>query len=56
MSHHRLLCGYCGTIISQCRCMSAAKTTTYGTCTECAKKHGDCYDEGSADLVKESST
>jgi len=34
--HYTEVCGKCGTVISQCRCMSPNKTTRIGLCDECA--------------------
>lgn len=33
--HSRTVCKECDKIISQCRCMSKDKTTTYDTCDAC---------------------
>lgn len=35
MSHFKVVCDKCGTIIEQCRCPSQDKTTTYETCKKC---------------------
>lgn len=35
--HYTELCSKCGTVISQCRCMSPHKEIRYGLCPECAK-------------------
>lgn len=38
MSHFKVICEKCGTVISQCRCMSCDKTTTYEICDKCKKQ------------------
>ena len=36
--HFTELCSKCGTVISQCRCMSENKEIRYGICSECASQ------------------
>lgn len=38
MSHYKIVCNLCSTVISQCRCMSGDKTTTYELCNACKSK------------------
>lgn len=43
--HFKVVCKDCGTIITQCRCPSLEKPTSYATCVKCASKwksrHGE---------------
>ena len=36
--HFKRICGHCGKVIAQCRCMSCDKDIQYATCDECQKK------------------
>jgi len=38
MSHFIKLCRVCNAVISQCRCPSPNKTTSYGLCSQCTSK------------------
>ena len=38
MGHFIEKCRECGTVISQCRCMSKDKTVRYGICNKCKEK------------------
>jgi hypothetical protein len=35
MTHFKIVCAKCGTIINQCRCMSKEKAIEYGICSTC---------------------
>lgn len=45
MSHFIKLCAYCGTVISQCRCMDKNKPLTYGCCDKCSKDFQGAQDK-----------
>ena len=38
MSHYIKICKICGTVISQCRCMSCEKTRQEGICKKCEER------------------
>jgi hypothetical protein len=39
MSHFQIICKECKDIMSQCRCPSKDKTTTYELCDKCKAKN-----------------
>nr|AKH47375.1 hypothetical protein [uncultured marine virus] len=46
MSHFIKKCGYCNTVIAQCRCPSRTKELTYGDCGQCGGNAGvECTQE-----------
>jgi hypothetical protein len=38
MSHYKVICEYCGTMITQCRCPSQDKEIRYKKCNKCKDK------------------
>lgn len=45
MSHYIEICTECGTVISQCRCMTCNKTKKKGICPKCLKKQNQEKDK-----------
>jgi hypothetical protein len=39
--HMKIVCYRCGSIISQCRCMSCDKFTKYSLCDKCEERGND---------------